>query len=186
MVEVTMLDLNYAPDLLLTQCNKIGQFSGAPIRGYATFHSFPENPRVDSLKARFAADHLIDRQQGLLRLEPVVKAFAGGNITGMMITFDGEVPSSHTLHSFNSPEVALIGVVRQNPTGVEYRVRILKQDAAAIKIPDKFEPVEVVTKKTVAENRTKPLLFILIGVGSLAAGLLVYYLVNSRGQRSLG
>lgn len=187
LVEVTPLDGRYPRDLLQSQCEKIGRYVGSAIRGYASLETNPQVPSMNFLKARFAVDGLIDRERGRFGLEPIAKAFVGApdpfRTETITIHFQGEVPRTNTLKTYSSDEVAVAGVVQQNPTGIEYRVHFLTQDPAKIKIPSEYiEPAKPEANPKPEPKSSGSLIWILTGIGAISAGLLVYFLVMSTGK----
>lgn len=178
LVEITVLDPNYAPELLRAQAEAIGIATGSPIRG---LHLLRQEMGTGAgggfLKATFATDHLIDRAARVLRLQPIVAAFVGGPsatpVTGLSVMFDGEVPNETTVRRYAGAGVALEGRTSASPVGLEYRVHITATDPAAVVIPERVDAPE--NKK---EERTKgPSNTVLIALGALAAmaaGALVY------------
>jgi len=187
LVEVTPLDGRYPRDLLQAQCEKIGLNVGSAIRGYASLETNPQVLSMNFLKARFAVDGLIDRERGRFGLEPIAKAFLGApdpfRTETITVHFQGELPRTNTLKTYSSNEVAVAGVVQQNPTGIEYRIHFLTQDPAKLKIPSEYiePPKPQSTPKPEPKSNTS-LIWILTGIGAISTGLLVYFLVMSTGK----
>lgn len=197
-VTITMLDPNYPTDLLRSQAEAIGRATGAGVRGLFVQKREMVAGRPDMVFARasFATNHLISREEGLLRLQPVVRAFAGApepyQVQSIAITFDGERPLSHTLQRFRSDAVDVqanfaSGTGKEAPFGVEYRVALLTQDPEKIVIPDRFEPTKPKPAPTAeAPGGRTSLDVVLVVVAVLAAGVLVYLLVLRMGPRERG
>ncbi len=191
LVEITAVDANYPPELLRAQAEAIGAGTGSPVRGlHMVRQEMGTGTGGGFLKATFATDHLIDRAAGVLRLQPIVRAFVGGRstgiVTGLSIMFDGEVPNVDTLRIFPGKGVTLEGRTTGSPAGLEYRVHITATDPSEVVIPERLQ--HTADKK---EERTKgPSNTVLIALGALAAvaaGALVYLALlrspSSRGSR---
>ncbi len=186
LVEVTMLDAGYPRDLLKRQCEAIGENAGSPVRGlYIGAQTIGGDPKLRFLKASFATDNLIDRANSVLRLEPIVRAFAGApapyTVQGMSVSFVGEKPNRATVGKFSFPEVvSVVGTTANSsfgPQGIEYRVTLLSQDPARIHIP---EQVSKVTDRAIPAPKQKASWFgpvVVITAGSLITGLLVYFAI---------
>jgi hypothetical protein len=195
MVEITMLNPEYPADLLKKQAEAIGQYLGTGVR-----FSEPVGPiqlsdgtKFTFIKAKFATDGLIDRKAGVLRLEPILKAFAGApepyTVNGFAITFDAELPQATTVREFNIPGVLEAeGRVSTAPAGIEYRVRLLNQDPSRIKFPERLDPQ---TGRPEGETADAPdrrgLIIGLFVVAGVAVAALVYLALlrpgSSRGRK---
>lgn len=179
-VRVTALDADYPPELLQRQAAQIGQNTGSPARGVHLESELldPANERLRFLSVSFATDHLIERSAGILRLEPIVRAFADANsprpVKGLSIIFDAEVPNEKIVRTYSSDTVAVEGRATQNPPGIEYRVLLKSQDPAQIRIPENAkEPAEI--SPTPRTNRPSTTVLIALGaLAAIAAGALVY------------
>lgn len=180
MVRVTALASDYPPELLQRQAARIGEYAGSPARGIHLESQLldPANERLRFLTASFATDHLIDRAMGVLRLEPIVKAFAdpdsGRPVTGISIMFDGEAASEKIVRTFSSPAVVVEGRVTQSPPGIEYRVRLLTQDPSLIQIPENAKEAAAISPKSRTKGPSAPVLIALGALAAIAAGALVY------------
>lgn len=143
-VEITTLAAGYPQDLLRQQCEAVGTYVGTPVRGLMVAVSLvdPQNESLNFVKARFATNGLIDREEGVLRVEPILKAFAGApapyTVTGLAVVFDGERPSEHTVRTMNLPgKVQGEGRFSVEPVGVEYRIRIVSQNPDDLRFPER-------------------------------------------------
>ena len=181
MVEVTMLNEDYPPDLLKRQIENIGKFLGAGIRFGEPVGkvALSDGTKLSFVKAKFATDGLIDRRAGVLRVEPLVKAFTGApepyTVQGLSITFDGELPSPDTVRSFEVPGVLVAeGRVSSAPAGVEYRVKLLAQDPDKINFPEKLPGGHSSTAAGESAPDRSTLILILFIVAGVAAAALVY------------
>lgn len=186
-VEVTMLDGRYPADSLRDQCLTLARLAGGDARGLTIFDSQPGQPAASMRKARFGVSGLIDLNRGVVRLEPIVKAFAGEpapyTVEAMMVAFAGITPGSSTLRTYKNDGVAVYGSVTQSPPGIEYKIRLLSQDPDKLSIPLAFEPP--VREKTVIQPQSRTIwpVILLIIIGSAAAGCLVYFALVGSGKR---
>lgn len=189
LVEVTMLNPKYPPELLRQQCLYLAQQAGADARGLYIYNTNPNGGSTGFLKAKFGTNNLIDIQGGILRMQPIVRAFTGVTnefaVDAMMVSFQGLKPGSRTLRAHASEAVALRGETVTFPAGIEYRVRILTSDPEQIVIPETSTPPAPKPKATnQGTGQGLPVLFwVAIGLGSLAAGYLVYSLALSAGKK---
>ncbi len=189
LVEITMLNPKYPPELLRQQCLYLAQMAGADARGLYVYNTNPSGGSSGFLKAKFGTNNLIDIQSGVLRLQPIVKAFAGMTnefaVDALMISFQGLKPGSRTLRAHATKAVALRGETVAFPAGIEYRVRILTTDPEQIAIPETSTPPVAPAKEGgKAEQKGLPIAFwVAIGLGSLAAGYLVYSLALTTGKK---
>jgi hypothetical protein len=181
LVEVSALDPEYPPDLLTKQCQRLGLLAGSPVRGLALLQTDPDNQALNILKAKFATDNLVNRSTGGFALQPIIRAFAGETgrfvTRGMTIHFAGETPTNSTIRTHLSDAVAVYGEVQANPDGIEYRVRLLSQDADKILVPSEFKPSPKPQQKTVVDQGVPKFVWVLLTLASLAAGALVYCFV---------
>jgi len=195
-VEVTMLDGKYPQKLLADQVMRMGLENGTGIRGLQVYTTAAEDPQMRFVKASFATDDLvIGGRDARLRLQPIVRAFAGGpeshRIGALIVQFAGQKPTERTINTFRSDSVVLAGRVLDAPfEGLEYRVALLSQDPTQIAIPDFHDPQakkpEKKPEKAAPSSETPVLRFVLLGVAALAAGALVYFVVRSGRSRSEG
>jgi len=179
LVEITVLDADYPPELLKEQARKIGDAVGSASRGVQVWSKPLDdtNARLSFLKATFATDHLIDRAQGVLRLAPIIRAFAGVaepyTITGISVMFDGEAPSSQIVRTFASEALVVEGRATSTPPGIEYRVLLLSQNPEALDVPERVDSTPISpAARTNGSSRT--VLIALCALAALAAGALVY------------
>lgn len=184
MVELTVLHPDYPEGLLKQQAEAIGRNAGSESRGIAVFRA-GSNERIRFLKARFATDHLIDRKNSTLWLEPIVKAFLGApepfTVKSILVIFDGEKPvSGKTLQDFASKGVELTATSHMSPMAVEYRISLKTQDPRWVTIPK--EHVAKVKPESSAKVSAgpQPTVVALLALAGLAGVALVYFLVSSR------
>lgn len=192
MVTVTALKAAYPPQLLAAQCTEMGRLTGIPSRGLQVYQDkFGGSAGQEFTRATFATDGLIDRPNGTIRLEPIIRAFAGApegqKVESIMVTFDGERPTSKLLRSFADSSVVIAGSAISQPAGIEYRIMLRTQDPAAIKVPGESLPIEAARPKPPAQPGMAPALplpaLALIIVGGLIFAVLVYFLSRSLPRR---
>lgn len=191
-VEVTVLAPNYPSDLLRGQCEAVGTYTGTAVRGLVVLPRMLEegNPNFRFLVAQFATNGLIDRTTGVLRVEPLLKAFAGAaapfTTVGLSIAFENEEPNSQTIRKFRLPDILEAeGRYSLEPKGTEYRIRLLTQDPAKIRFPEKQEPLPVDTApKPAAQAGFGVAFWVAFVVAGLAIVLLVYLALLRAGSRA--
>ncbi len=184
--EITAVMPNYPADLLRSQVEKMCSLIGVPPRGLAVGPvGIAGNPRLTSTRATFATDGVIDRKQGILRISPIIEAFAGApepyTVNGLSILFNGEQPTTNTLRTYNGPGVRLQAIALEAPTLIEYRVQLLSQDPKQVAVPDapipQTEQKTQSTASTVQQNGVDWSLWIPLFAAAAAAGTLVYFLM---------
>lgn len=190
-VEVTVLADDYPEQLLLSQCEAIGSNVGMQVRGLGASRESvdPTNPKLTFLRASFATNGLIDRKEGILRLQPIARAFAGApvpyTVTGLSVAFEGESPASTMVRLFKAKAtVEVEGRVSEAPAGVEYRIRLLSQTPDDIVIPE-VQPVEPEEER--AEQAPKELgtpFWVAFGIAGAAIVALVYLALLRIGRNS--
>ncbi|MBX3118990.1 MAG: hypothetical protein KF784_07985 [Fimbriimonadaceae bacterium] len=192
MVEITALDPNYPPDLLRQQIDTLGQLLKSTPRGLTVGYAEidPTNPALRFLKARFAVDGLIERSVGELRIEPILKAFAGApapyTLKGITILFDGEAPNENTVKRYDLPDAFLSQAIivpspsQEGAPGIEYSVKYLTQDPNKITYPNRrVEPKSSDTPSEPA-GLLPTYVWIAIFMAGLSAGALVYLALAKR------
>ncbi|HTQ08936.1 MAG TPA: hypothetical protein VMI31_02580, partial [Fimbriimonadaceae bacterium] len=149
--EVTAVKPDYPADLLRAQVQKMCALIGVPARGLLVGTSQIE-AGLSPTRATFATNGVIERDKGILRIAPIIQAFAGApepyTVHGITILFNGETPMAHVLESYNTPDVRLAAVALQNPSVVEYRVQLISQDPEALNVPDQGQSLEQKPAKT--------------------------------------
>lgn len=190
-VSVTALGKDYPPELLKNQLNQLGVYLGASVRGIKMERpSLGTKTPVNFLRAEFATDGLIDRSKGIVRLGPLVKAFAGApepfTVRGMKVAFEGEHTTKKMLRDFPLPGIVEVqGRASVTPPGIEYQVKLISQDPKLIEIPDEYAPPANQKPVPIPSSSPSPMmvvgLFLLAGV---ALGALVYLaLLKTGGNR---
>jgi hypothetical protein len=183
MFEITAVKPYYPVELLVEQINKMCDIVGVPARGIRAGQAgIGGDPRLTSTRATFATNGIIDREQGILRIEPIIKAFAGAprpyTVHGLLVLFNGEQPTTHVLKSYMTPGVRLQGASLENPPAVEYRIQLLSQDPKLLEVPDTGVPPEQnqpQTASTVQQTGFDWLLWISLSAAAIASSILVYF-----------
>lgn len=187
-IEITMQDPSYSLDVLKAQAEQIGANLNSTVRGLQlTRHSLWDNdPNPPLPRATFAVDGLVDEQNRIYKLQPIIRAFASSDkpaVNGLSIQFDRLPPGKNTLRRFSSKAVIVEASDQVQPQiGVEYRVQYLSHDPNAIDVPETPQPAPKPQqpKKVVSTD------WVLWGIALVAAcalGALVYS-VLSRGRPS--
>ncbi|MCK6632920.1 MAG: hypothetical protein L6Q31_11200 [Fimbriimonadaceae bacterium] len=188
-VEITATRAEYPAALLSQQISALGKYLNSEPRVLRVFEQSldPENQRLSFLKATFAVDGLIDRRLGVLRLEPLARAFAGAaspnTVQGLSVIFDGELPTASTIQSFESTAVSIAGRVTRDPTGIEYRIRLKTQKADEIRIPESANEQTEPQAPSSSTGGPPAYAWVFLGLAGIAAGALVYFALL-RSQRA--
>lgn len=190
-VQVTVLKEGYPTALLKQQLEQMAAYLGSTARGIQmTSPNLGTKERVSFIRAEFATDGLIDRKLGLVRLGPIVKAFAGApepyTVTGIKIAFENERTTKKMHRKLPIPGVLeLEGRASTTPAGIEYQVKLLSQDPEAIVIPDEYTPPS--NQPAAPEPSSTPNRALLVGLfvlAGVALGALVYLaLLRAGGAR---
>lgn len=180
LVTVTAREEDYNPALLKFQCQQVGKFAGSESRGIEIKGANIGSQGTSGLvRATFACDGLINRENKSLNIDAIVKAFLGSPkpmISSFLIQFEGEEASPQTIRRIVNQQYMLEGKNLTNPTGLEYRVEVLTQDTRAFTIPGSLSEVPKV-KETQPTNKLHPLVIPSLVVGLIAASALVYFAV---------
>lgn len=179
MVRITMRDPDYPPELLRSQAEALAaSFNSTPLGLSIQIHTIDGRDDLRFVRASFAVPGIIDRQNGILNLEPVVQAFLAGpethRIQTFLITFVNELPTPQMVQSVRNDSVTVIGNVSEFPPGLEFRILAHTQEPTELRIPSYAEE-EGEEHLAEAPGNDVPWLAILVVVGvGLAGGLLVY------------
>jgi hypothetical protein len=191
LVEVTVLKPHYSHTLLRKQIELLAKEVGSAPRGLQIFdyRIDPADTGPALVKASFAVDGLIDREHGVLRLQPIARGFSLAEppdaLDALMVQFEGERPTENTIRACSPPAPGCTSVILEGRAadaryGIEYRLKLLSHDPTQISIPD-FKQDAPAAKPTPPTARTDWLLIGLLFVAALAVGALVYSLL-SRGR----
>jgi hypothetical protein len=187
-VRISVLSGKYSPELLRSQIEEIAQYLGSTARGIRM--SKPDLGTVADtsfLQADFATDGLIDRAKGIVRLEPIAKAFAGApepyTVRGIKVAFEGERTNKKMLRSYPLKDVLEVqGRASTQPAGIEYQIKLISQDKAQIHIPEEYQnPANQQAAKGTSTSGNQGLLIGLFAVAGVALGALVYLLLLRSG-----
>lgn len=187
LVNISMFDANYPTLLLQQQIANLGPEVGTAPRGVAIFtQSFGPQPDQKLVKAQFAINGIINRIRREVKLQALVRMFAGApspyTIGAVKIILDGEVPNDRTIRTFANEGVVVDGTVSSSPPAIEYLVQLKTQEPLKIEIPLNHQPVVFApAEKPAATPPMTNLLIALIVLASVAAGALVYFLMVGRG-----
>ncbi|HRJ33181.1 MAG TPA: hypothetical protein PKY51_06455 [Fimbriimonadaceae bacterium] len=188
MISVTMLDPKYPEDLLRSQILALGQYAKADIQGlYVQTRDLGDSAKLRFVKASFATANLLEPGLGIVRLRPILQAFAGGpagfEIRSLSITLPDFRPRANTIARFGSKSALVVGIPQQSGPGVEYRVILLTQDPREIDVPDEVQKKLLSSQPKPDSTPSNPLMWVLVGVGALSAGVLVYSLALRLGSK---
>lgn len=191
MVQVTVMKEDYPPMLLKGQIDKVAALLGSTARGIQiSSPNLGTKEKVTFIRAEFATNGLIDRELGLVRLEPIVKAFAGApepyTVTGIKIAFENERTTKKMHRRLPIPDVLdLEGRASTTPVGIEYQVKLISQDPEKIVIPDEYKPAaNQPASQEPSSTPNKALLVGLFVLAGVALGALVYLaLLRTGGAR---
>ncbi|MBV6457040.1 MAG: hypothetical protein HONBIEJF_00145 [Fimbriimonadaceae bacterium] len=190
LIEVTVLDGSFPLSTLEAQCQRLG----------TTLQSMPRGLSIQTLKvregepgfpkAKFAVNNLIDATQGLVRLEPLVRAFGTRpgvpQIRVLTVIVEGIRPSPMTLQSWFTPEVSVRGsmsdMARGAPAALEYRIAISAEDPATVTIPDRHTTPPKEAAPVKEPERSPVMMYVIVVIGSVALGALVYSLMLRLGK----
>jgi len=180
LVTVTAREESYDPALLQFQCQQVGKFAGTESRGIEIKGAnLGTEGTAGMVRATFACNGLINRENNSLNIDAIVKAFLGSPkpmISSFLIQFEGEEAGPQTIRRIVNQQYMLEGKNLTNPTGLEYRVEVLTQDTRVFNIPGSLSEVPEV-KETQPTSKLHPLVIPSLVVGLIAASALVYFAV---------
>ena len=190
LVQISLVKADYPESLLRKQIAAIGDELGSAPRGVSIgYRSVTAEHKMTFLRAEFAVDGLIERDLPALRVQPLIRAFAGMpkpyTIEGINILFDGEKPTDQTVRKFRIDKV-LDAEARfiPLPRGIEYQVHLLSQNPQLITFPEKYDKANEKAPSTPSVPRdNRVLLITLFGIASLALGALVYFAMLRGGPK---
>lgn len=187
MFEVTMVEADYPPEVLAGQVEALGAMLSNSLRGFEAYSKQIETNQF--LSATFAVDGFMDSRTGEVNLQPLVRAFAGANaphtVKGMTVILDSFRPTEATLQTFSNEAVRIQGKIGDEGTGIEYRVQLLSQNPEEIVIDPAQVPAEKPVDAPVEPDRPT-WIWAVVGLGGIAAGVLVYFLVSKRTAKPTG
>ncbi len=184
LVEISMLDGRFSPDELRARVEALCALTGEPARGLDV-RLVRLGSRRDRafLKASFGTGNIIRLQQGLIDINPILKAFAAPAASGsptrsLIITVAGLAPSERTLRTFESDSVAVSGRRVGSSNAVEYRALIKKADPLLVSVPIDPTAVRPPAEAGAASLEPRPMwiVWVLAVLASAALAALVYSL----------
>jgi hypothetical protein len=184
LVEISLLDGRFSPDELRSRVEALCQLTGEPARGL-DIRMVRLGSRRDRafLKASFGTGNIIRLQQGLIDINPILKAFAAPSPSGsptqsMIITIAGLPPSERTLRTFESDAVAVSGRRVGSSNAVEYRAYIKAPDPEKVSVPIDPSTAEASQAAGGASVSERPMwiVWVLALLASAALAALVYSL----------
>ncbi len=193
-VWIQMVAEKYPPELLEAQCLKIADNLKSEARGLqisvSGTGSGPGGKEMKILGAFFATDGIADPYQGIFRLNPLVKAFAGVKlpyeIDSLVIMFEGMKPiKGVTINSADANGAKVTGQYDSNLRLIEYRVELTSQDPLKIDIPETLGQQTKLTQ-TPSNNRTWNPLLAWVAGAAILTGVLVYFALRPRPTHSKG
>jgi hypothetical protein len=189
LVEVTAFRPDYPSDLLQDQIETLGRELGSAPRGLIVRKATLDegNPNLTFVKATFAVDGLIDREAQVLRLQPILRAFAGApdpfTVDELLILFDGEKPGPRTVKSHITDSVEARATFVAAPAEIEYRVLLKSQDPSKILFPDQADERKAPAEPSGKQSGPSPVFYAALLAGALAVGALVYLALLRGGGR---
>jgi hypothetical protein len=194
LVDVTVLDTNYPPDLLQKQITAMCAALDAPARGLQVFRISYGSDKLEFVRASFGTIGL-NEGNGRFNLQPIARAFAGGpapfQISGIDVIFSDERPTEQTVRSLDSTGVRLEARYNEPPAaGTEFRIALRTQDPSAIEIADHYvasEKPAPAAPKSSSGALSEVLLWVMFLIAALAIGALVYWAllrITARGRKS--
>lgn len=186
LVNISMLNAKYPPELLQQQINSLGQEVGVAPRGVMIFaQAYGEGQYQRIVKAQFAINGLMNRIRGETNLQALARTFAGApepyTIHAIQVILDGELPQERTLRTFANEGTVVSGTANSNPNTIEYLIQLKTQDRKRIHIP--LSHIKEAQPEPVAKVQAglpANVLILLIVFASIAAGALVYFLMVGR------
>ncbi len=188
MVSITALKDGYPGAFLQEQCMKIALNAGSEARGLQIqAQDLGAEQGITVARASFGTDNLIDRSTGALNIQAIARAFAGFDspyeVDSIVLTFEGEQPGMQTLKSLDNEAASVSSQELKDPSGIEYQIKLKTQIADEIVIPSLVLEKQENLSKTDNKATMNPMVFILLGIGALAAGALVYFAALRSGSK---
>lgn len=184
MFDIMAVDADYPPELLRSQVEKLCSILQVPARGLNVGHQkMAGADNITSTRALFATNGVIDTESGTLRIEPIVKAFAGAPephvVHGITILFNGLEAQPQMLRSLNTAGLRLQAVANVDPPVLEYHIQLLSQNPDDLDIPDAAQPEQnpPPSASSVQQKGVDWTLWLSLLAGAVAAGILVYFLM---------
>lgn len=193
MVEITMLNPNYPPELLNERILQLGRNLGAETRGVVT-GKYPlsgNDPKMVFVKGMFSINGLMDSNSNTMRIEPFLKAFVGDpeplQIKGFSLLFEGIRPNERTVKSFKIESVlnAEARILNSPKPAIEYRIEVIAKKPDQIEFPDRLPEPKPAQIPSHSDDGFPIVGWVGIGAAALGAGALVYLSLLKPGIKSL-
>lgn len=186
-VSITMRDADFPKAIVQQMIKNLSETTGVPAQGVQLYEeTYGEGVAQKFVKSKFGINGIMDSRTGKINLASIAKAVAGipapHTIDVLSVIIEDFAVRTNTLQSNVNDSTVVIGTARGNPPSVEYSITLRTQDPAKIDIPQEHsakKPVPVEPKKP-AESGLKTEVIILVGVASVAAGVLVYWMLTGR------
>jgi len=181
LVEITMVDANFSKKVLEQIVRNFGTLTGIEPRGVMIYSNNLSEGQA-FLKAKFGINGLVEPAMGEIRLEQIAKAFVGlqdnkNQINNLQITFPSMIPSPSIVQFHSNAFCDVQGHLEKSPPELSYLVRLRTQDPSKISIPAKFTPEKPVEKKNEQKSsNNRPLMYMFVALGALAAGIIAFLL----------
>jgi hypothetical protein len=175
---------SYPKEQLQSQIQTLAQMLGSEVLGLgiSAYNPNPQNPKQGYLRAIFGVRGLINREKGVLNLQALARAFAGGKppVDVLYIQFETEAPSTSVLQKWRDPDGSVVLQGRASPEfGIEYKIKLNTQDPSKIRIPEGADAHE--EQKPAPKAETPPTsnvwVWPVVILAALALGALVYSLL---------
>jgi hypothetical protein len=192
MVEITMLNPNYPPELLKERILQLGRNLGAETRGVVT-GKYPlsgNDPKMEFVKGSFSINGLMDTTNGTIRIQSILKAFVGDpepwQIRGFSLLFVGVHPNERTVKSFQTKALNSEARVLISPnSAIEYRIVVLTANPDLIEFPDRLPERKTLPIPSESDSGLPIMGWVGIGATALGAGALVYLSLLKPGNKRL-
>ncbi len=192
MVEITVLNPNYPPELLHERILQLGRNLGTEARGIVT-GKYPlsgNDPKMVFVKGMFSINGLMDSNSNTMRIEPFLKAFVGDpeplQIKGFSMLFEGIRPNERTVRTFETQALRAEARILNSPKpAIEYRIEVLAKRPDQIEFPDRLPEPKPVQIPSHSDDGFPFVGWIGIGAAALGAGALVYLSLLKPGNKRL-
>lgn len=187
-VDITPLATDYPVTELRAVVDRLNLELKGSVRGIQVY-DVTQSGQGRMVRLTFGCDGLIDRANGVLRVNPIARAFAPTKgstaIKSFIVQFENEVPGARSIQRYSSDAIDVEAKTAGDQYGVEYRVVLKTNDPKAIDIPE--GEAKRVNQTPVPVPSSDRALWIVLGIAGLGAGALVYCLLlwpRSKGSRA--
>jgi hypothetical protein len=186
-VSLTMREANYPKAIVQQIIRNLSETTGVPANGVQLYEeAYGEGVTQKFVKSKFGINGIMDSRSGKISLESIAKAVAGipapHTIDVLTVIIEDFSVRTNTLQSNVNDSTVVSGTARRNPPSLEYTVNLRVQDPAKITIPLEHttKKAEVLEPKQPTETGMRTEIILLIIVASVAAGVLVYWMLTGR------